>query len=432
MMENLQDTHLAPLVSFLNAAPTPYHAAATAAARLETAGFREHRRGERWDTGDRPRGFVRLGDGALVAYDLRDGDARDGLTVLAAHTDSPALRVKERGAAWRKGYLVLPTEMYGGPIVSTWVDRDLRVAGRVVDRDGAVRLFQAEPSVVIPNVAIHLNPKVNEGFAYNAQEHLVALVSAAEGTVDGAATDAVTELVAEAAEIDPQRVREYEALLYDATPPALVGRDGSMFTASRVDNLAGCYTSLEAFLTAEGSAPRALVLYNHEEVGSQTGEGAQSGAIESLVRRLVRQAGGDAEDAAVAMERSMVVSNDAAHAVHPSYADKHDPDYAPVLGGGPVLKVNAMYRYATTASSGAAFAAACEAAGVPMQRLVGRSDMKSGSTVGPITWARTGMQTVDVGIPLLAMHSLRETAGSADVEAMTAALAAVLARRARM
>lgn len=426
MTQHQKDSRLATLLEFLQASPTPYHAAAAVVSRLESAGLPEHPRGGRWEKSDRGAGFVRLGDGAVLAYDLRGADPRDGVTVLAAHTDSPALRIKERGAAWRKGYLALPTEVYGGPILSTWTDRELGIAGRAVARDGSVRLYAAEPSVVIPNVAIHLNRKVNEGFAYNAQDHLVALAAAAAGTADGSAPEALMAIVADASGMDASDVYEYEALLFDAAPGAAVGRDRSMFTASRIDNLAGCFTCLEAFLGADGSRPRVLALYNHEEVGSQTGEGAHSSGIESLVRRLVRLAGGDAEDATVAMERSTVVSNDAAHAIHPSYADKYDPDYAPVLGGGPVLKVNAMYRYATTAASAAAFAAACEAAGVPLQRLAGRSDMRSGSTVGPMTWARTGMQTVDVGIPLLAMHSLRETAGSADVESMVRALSAVL------
>lgn len=417
------------LLEFLDASPTPYHAAAAVAQRLESAGFAEHRRGERWDGGDDGRGFVRLGDGAVLAYDVRDADVREGVTVLAAHTDSPALRVKERGASWRKGYLALPTEVYGGPILSTWTDRELRIAGRAVTRDGEVRLFRADPTVIIPNVAIHLNRKVNEGFAYNAQDHLLALASAAAGTPDGSAIDTLHGIVADAAGTDPKGVAEYEALLYDPAPGVVIGQDRSMFTSSRIDNLAGCFTSLEAFLGATSSRARVLALYNHEEVGSQTGEGAHSSAIESLVRRLVRRTGGDAEDESVAMERSTVVSNDAAHAMHPAYADKYDSDYAPVLGGGPVLKVNAMYRYATTASSAAAFDAACEAAGVSLQRLAGRSDMRSGSTVGPMTWARTGMQTVDVGIPLLAMHSIRETGGSADVDAMVAALTAVLEGR---
>jgi aspartyl aminopeptidase len=172
-----------------------------------------------------------------------------------------------------------------------------------------------------------------------------------------------------------------------------------------------------------------LALYNHEEIGSRTGEGAESGTVESMVRRLVHARGGDEEDTAVTMERSVVVSNDAAHALHPAYAEKYDPDYAPVLGGGAVLKLSGTYRYATTAASAAAFARACEHAGVPMQRLTNRSDIKSGSTVGPITWARTGMQTVDVGIPLLAMHSIRETAGTADVHAMIRALRSFLELR---
>jgi aspartyl aminopeptidase len=362
---------VARLLDFIAASPTPYHAVAAAAARLRDAGFSELPPGARWPAGAASRGYVRVGDGALVAFDLHGGDPRDGVTVLAAHTDSPALRVKERGVAWRKGYLALPTEVYGGPILATWTDRELSLAGRVATTDGAVRLFRDDTPVVIPNVAIHLNRSVNEGFAYNAQDHLVALAAASPGTPDGGAGDALLRLVAAAAGVEPEDVAEYEALLYDAAPGGCIGVDGSMIASARIDNLAGCFTSLESFLGAGGNRARVLALYNHEEVGSGTGEGAQSGMIETLVRRLVNRGGGDREDETVAMERSLVISNDAGHALHPSYGEKHDADYAPVLGGGPVLKVNGMYRYATTATTGAAFARACETAGVPMQRLAG-------------------------------------------------------------
>lgn len=362
----------------------------------------------------------------MLAVDLRGADVRAGVRILAAHTDSPALRVKEHALAWRKGYLALPTELYGGPILSTWLDRDLGIAGRVVAADGTVRLFSLDSRAVIPNLAIHLNRKVNEGFSYNAQDHMVGFLAAEPGAPDASATEDFRRLVATSAGMHASEIAEIEAWLYDPSPGELLGSDRSLYSSSRIDNLAGCFTCLEAFLVAGGDAPRVLLLYNHEEIGSRTGEGAEAATVESVLRRLVMAADGDEEDVAVAMERSVVVSNDAAHALHPAYADKYDPDYAPVLGGGPVLKVNAMYRYATTAVSGAAFFRACERAGVAMQRLANRSDMRGGSTVGPITWARTGMQTVDVGLPLLAMHSIRETGGSGDVSMMIAALRAYL------
>lgn len=410
------------LLDYIRNAPTPYHAARLAARRLEAAGYSELKRGHRWDREDSRFGYVRPGDGALLAFDTRGGDVRNGVCILAAHTDSPALRIKEQGVSRRKGYLALPTEIYGGPIVSTWLDRPLGIAGRIAARDGSIHLFVSPHRVTIPNLAIHLNRKVNEGFEYNAQDHLVALASVSPGDADGGATELLRELAAHSAGREPADVSEVEAVLFDPEPGVPIGLDASLYQAPRVDNLAGCYTNLEAFLVAGDSRPRVLALYNHEEIGSQTGEGAQAGLIEQLLGRLVVAAGGDQEDVIVAMERSVVVSNDAGHALHPSYAEKYDPDYAPLPGNGPVLKVSGTYRYATTTASAAAFAAACERAGVPMQRLTNRSDIRSGSTVGPITWARTGIATVDVGLPLLAMHSIRETAGVADVDLMTRAL----------
>jgi aspartyl aminopeptidase len=193
-----------------------------------------------------------------------------------------------------------------------------------------------------------------------------------------------------------------------------------------VDNLSGSYTCLEAFVQAETDRPAMLVLYNHEEIGSLTGEGAQSGALTGVVERLVRAQGGDAEDAAVAAARSLLVSNDVAHALHPSFAEKYDKDYSPLLNGGPVLKLSAAMKYATTAPTSVRFRRACESVGVPMQRSAFRSDARSGSTVGPVSWARTGIPTVDVGLGILAMHAIRETAGSRDVEMIIRALAALV------
>lgn len=424
-MEPKERERTAHLIDFIQSAPTPYHLVNNVAERLESRDFIERPRGERW-TATVVRGFVRAGDGALIAYDLRDSDPRAGFVILAAHTDSPALRVKEHGASWRKGYLSLPTEIYGGPIRSTWVDRELGMAGRAALSDGSVRPFALDSRAVIPNAAIHLNRSINEGFEYNPQDHLVALAAVDPDAGDGGAERSLRELVARALGLTVGEVVEYEVLLHDPAPGRFVGFDESMFSCGRIDNLAGCFTNLAAFLDSDGSRPRMLVLYNHEEVGSRTGEGAESDLLVGTIRRLVAAGGGDDEDVEVALNRSIVVSNDAAHALHPAYQEKYDSDYAPIAGGGPVLKLNGMYRYATTAALAARFALACEHAGVPMQRLSGRSDARSGSTVGPITWARSGIPTLDVGIPILAMHSLRETGGTADSERMIRALQALV------
>ena len=383
--------------------------------------------GERWDVSAGGAYVLPLGDGAIVA--VRVGSrplAEAGATVLVAHTDSPTLRLKERGAAWRKGYLALPTEMYGAPIVSTWLDRELGVAGRAVTADGTVLLADLPLRVVIPNLAVHLNRDVNKGFEYNAQDHLVAIAGVEEGRDDANAESELRTLVAEALCVDREEVWEYELSLYDPAPGALVGTENDVAVAPRVDNLSGSYTCLEAFLAAQTDRSTVLVLYNHEEIGSLTGEGAQSGALTSILERLVRGQGGDAEDAAVAAARSLIVSNDVAHALHPSFADKYDKDYAPVLNGGPVLKLSGTLKYATTAPTGVRFRRACERAGVPMQRSAFRSDARSGSTVGPVSWARTGIPTVDVGLGILAMHAIRETVGIRDVDLMIRALTALV------
>ncbi len=422
MARSNSETDAAPaLLRFINESPTPYHAVEAAAQRLAAQGFPEQRFDRRWDEAE-TRGFVRVGDGALAAFDLGGWTLNRGLTVLAAHTDSPALRIREQGVGWRKGCLCLPTELYGGPIRATWIDRELGIAGRVAMGDGSVRLVRLEGAAIIPNLAIHLNRKVNEGFEYNAQDHLVAVYGVNPQESDGKAGDVLKERVADACGADVASIAEVELLLFDASEGALLGHDRSLYASSRVDNLAGCFTNLEAFLRTAADAPRVLMLYNHEEIGSLSGEGAQSGLLSRLMRRLVTSAGGDEEDLEIVLAQSTVVSNDAAHAIHPSFKDKHDPDYAPLLGGGPVLKLNGMYRYATTAAGAAGFARACDRAGVVLQRMSNRSDLPSGSTVGPVTWARTGIATVDVGIPILAMHSIRETGGSEDVESMIRAL----------
>ncbi|TFH06124.1 MAG: M18 family aminopeptidase [Spirochaetales bacterium] len=418
------------MLDYLAKSPTPYHATHAVAALLEETGFTALSAVDHWEVVPGGAYFLKLGDGALLAVKVGQAPlAETGAVVLAGHTDSPALRVKERGTSWRKGYLCLPTEVYGAPIIATWMDRTLGLAGRAVTRDGETLLFRLPHAVTIPNVALHLNRKINEGFEYNLQDHLVALMATPGERPDGNAEPELRAMIAESSGCGPDDILEDEVLLHDAAPGVLLGSDESLVVASRIDNLAACFANTRAFLESETNGSCILALYNHEEVGSVSAEGAQSDALTTLVRRLVVAQGGSWEDTAIALGRSTFVSNDAAHGLHPSFSEKHDPAYAPVLGGGPVLKANGMYKYATTAATGAAFGAACAAAGVPMQRQVNRSDMRSGGTVGAISWANTGMSAVDVGIAILGMHSIQETAGSLDTAMMIRALVAFIEER---
>jgi aspartyl aminopeptidase len=422
-----QDSTADGLIPFIAGAPTAYHAAASVLDRLLREGFTKLSADKRFMIEAGGRYVLPLGDGALMALALGDQAlAESGLTILAAHTDSPALRLKERGTGWRKGYLTVPTELYGGPIIATWIDRALGIAGRAVTRDGRSHLYRLPQRAVIPNLPIHLNRTANENLSYNAQTHLMAVIGTAAGEKDRTDPSLLASGVADALGVAEDNLYEFEALLFDPEDGVRAGRDGSLLVAPRIDNLAGCYANLEAFLATPVSRPRLLVMFNHEEIGSLSGEGARAGAVEGFVRRIVSSLGGDGEDASVALARSLLLSNDAAHAFHPGYADKFDADYAPALGSGPVLKSDGMYRYATTAETGARFRAACEDAGVPMQRYVTRSDIRSGSTVGPISWAVTGIPTVDVGVAILAMHSIRETASLDDVSSMIESLSSLV------
>lgn len=416
----------AEFVRFLSDAPTPYHAAEAVIDRLIDAGFEPISPTERWDPA-RQRFVVREHGGTVVAYDLGLTPVHEGgICVFAAHTDSPALKLKPQGAAWKRGYLMVPTEPYGAPIQATWLDRPLGVAGRAIVDDGSVKLLRLETQTVIPNLAIHLNRKINEGFDYDEQEHLCALFCADSEASDGNAEPWLRGLVATAVEVDVAKIIDYELFLHDPSDVVGLGGDRRFLLAPRADNLAGCFTNLQAFLAAPKEAPRMLALFDHEEIGSMSGDGALSDRIPDSVARIVALQGGDREDLHSAIARSIVVSNDAAHALHPSFADKYDPSYAPILGSGPVIKLNGSYRYATTTQTAARFAAACNRAQVPYQRLAMRSNARPGSTVGPLSWARSGIAVVDVGIPMLAMHSIRETIAAADLEMMISALAAVV------
>ncbi|MCK5802367.1 MAG: M18 family aminopeptidase, partial [Lentisphaeria bacterium] len=346
-----------------------------------------------------------------------------------AHTDSPALKIKMEGASAAAGCVRVSTEVYGGAIVATWLDRPLSLAGRVMIRDGEAwtsRIVDLQrPIAVVPNLAVHLNRDINKGVEYNRQTQLQAILCTAIG--EEKHSNVLCAALAEACGTEPDAIGEADLFLYDPTPAVLVGTAGDFLNAPRIDNLAGCHAIAEAMVRLEPtSATCVAVLSDNEEVGSRTPQGADSSFPRDILQRVVVGTGGAGEDFFRAMAHSFMLSVDAAHAIHPSYADKHDGAYAPVLNGGPVIKSAAACRYATTAETAARFHTICTQAGIPFQRVINRSDIPSGTTIGPITSAALGVPTLDIGHPLWAMHSIRETAGARDHGLMITALEAFL------
>jgi aspartyl aminopeptidase len=413
------------LLGFVDAGPSPFHAVAEIARRLEASGFSELAETDRWELSPGDARYVVRDGGSIVALRVgADSPAAAGFRLVGAHTDSPTLKVRPLPDVQRAGYRLVGCEVYGSPLLHTWLDRDLTLAGRVTLRTGdalvAKRVRLPGAPLRVPSLAIHLFRELREeGLKLDPQRHMVPLWSGDTGTEPGLA-----ELLANHLEADPSAVLGWDLVTADTQPAALGGEGEQWVFASRLDNLASCHAGLSALLDAE-PAPQTQVLVanDHEEVGSASAEGAAGSFLFDVVQRVVGATdGADPQAAAMATARSRLVSCDTAHAVHPNYADRHEPEHRPRLGGGPVLKVNANQFYATDASSGGWFAACCADANVALQHFVTRGDLPCGSTIGPLTATRLGVSTVDVGAPLLSMHSVREQAAAADVAPMVAVL----------
>ncbi len=431
------------IIRFLDEGVSSFHVARSVAARLRESGFRRLPLGDQWEIAAGDAVFVEQG-GSVIA--VRAGSApvdSHGMVVLAAHTDSPGLQIKPHSATFADGLVQVPVEVYGGPILASWMDRELTIAGRILVQEGPTGTLRTmliagkRPLAVIPNLAIHLNREINEGAVYNRQDHLKALMgpggpTANEGgatTTDNDAQTWIYQRVAELAGVNPEDIVDTELFLIPTEAARLVG-DGGLMVSPRIDNGAGTFSVLQAISHQASPAlhTQVAVFFNHEEIGSATNVGAAGALLESVLRRVVTALTGDSATFDRVLARSLLVSNDAAHARHPNYADKHDPGYAPVLGGGPVIKKSAIWRYVGDLSAAGWFATVCKEAEVPVQYLQNRSDIRAGSTIGPAVAARLGLRGLDVGIPMLAMHSARETASTVDVDYMIRVLRALLVR----
>ncbi|RUP02285.1 MAG: M18 family aminopeptidase [Mycobacterium sp.] len=407
------------LGEFIDASPSPFHACATAAARLIDAGYTELSEVDRWP--DQPGRYFTVRAGSLIAWCAPA--SLMPFRIVGAHTDSPNLRVKQHPDRSVAGWKVVALEPYGGAWLNSWLDRDLGISGRLSVRDGSGvshRLVRIdEPILRVPQLAIHL-AEDRKSVTLDPQRHLNA--------VWGVGDASFVRYVAEQAGVDPDEVLSADLMTHDLTPSTVVGADGSLLSAPRLDNQASCYAGLEALLaqTPDAFCP-VLVLFDHEEVGSTSDHGAQSNLLSTVLERIVLAAGGNREDFLRLLPASMLASADMAHATHPNYPERHEPGHQIAVNAGPVLKVHPNLRYATDGRTAAAFAVACEQAGVPLQRYEHRADLPCGSTIGPMASAQTGIPTVDVGAAQLAMHSARELMGAHDVGAYAAALQAFLA-----
>jgi aspartyl aminopeptidase len=412
------------LRAFVDASPSPSHAVAELARRLTAAGFTELAEADAWSLPPGAAHFV-VRHGSLVAFRLGSAPlAEAGMRLVGAHTDSPTFRVRPRSDVRQAGYRLVGVEPYGGGLWHTWLDRELTVTGRVALRGGGTSLVRLDGAPLrLPSLAIHLDRGVREGLTLDPQRHLVPVWSRDLGTEPG-----LTEAVAEAAGVPAGDVVGADLVLADTQPAGTTGADGTWIAAPRLDNLGSCHAGVTALVAAApGKRTQVLVANDHEEVGSGSMSGARGSFLEDVVRRLVAVTDpGDPEAPARTMARSRLVSSDMAHAVHPTRYDRHEPAHAPQLGGGPVVKVNANQAYATDAVTGGWFAERCAEAGVPVQYFVSRADLPCGSTIGPLTATRMGLATVDVGAPMLAMHSCRELASALDVPLMAGALGACL------
>ena len=421
------DPVAADLLAFIAASPSPFHAVAEASRRLDESGFTRLDERDAWDVLTGAHYVVR--GGSLVAWrTAAHHRATSPFTIVGAHTDSPNLRVKPRADTGRVGWRQLAVEVYGGVLLNSWLDRDLGLSGRVAVRVGSdteLRLVRADaPLLRVPQLAIHLDRDVNAGLTLNPQTHLSPVWGT--GPVD---EGGFVRVLAELGGVDPAAVVAWDAMLHDLTPPTALGVDASLLAAPRIDNLLSCHAALGALtgLGELGSHVPVVCLFDHEEVGSQSATGADSSILPTLLERITAALGGGRDDGHRALAGSWCLSADGAHATHPNYPERHEPGHLVAVNGGPVLKVNANQRYATDAGGAARVVALAEAAGVPLQRFVTRSDLPCGSTIGPVTAARLGIPTVDVGAPQLSMHSCRELCGAEDPALLTRLLTAALA-----
>ena len=420
--------HIDELMSFLDSAPVNFLAVETMRRKLEAADFIRLEQSEPWHIEDGGKYYVVKNGSAIFAFIAGTGAPSEGFKIISAHSDSPGFRIKPNAEIAAPGDVIkLNTEVYGGPILYTWFDRPLSIAGRVILRSHDPlhpehQLINFErPLLTIPHLAIHFKRAVNEGNPLSKQKDMLPVIAMINDTVEK--NDYLLNLVADQLGVDKSEILDFDLSLYDTTKACLVGANDEFLTSGRLDDLSMAFSAMTALLESEegGTMTRVMAIFDNEETGSGTKQGAASPELDYILRRITAALGGDEEEYMRSIANSFMVSADNAHGIHPNYPEKQDPTNHPRLGGGPVIKINANCKYMTDADSAAVFRVVCEQAGVPYQYFVNHSDVAGGSTLGNILTSQIPLRGVDMGAALWAMHSVRETASAIDHEYIIAA-----------
>jgi aspartyl aminopeptidase len=413
--------HIADLIDFVQASPSSYHAAAAGARRLAAAGFVEQDESADWDSA--PGGHYVVRDGALVAWRVPDGAGpAAGFRIIGSHTDSPTFKLKPRPDTGGYGWQQLGVEIYGGPLLNSWLDRELGLAGRLVLADGRTELVRTAAIMRIPQLAIHLDRGVNDdGLKLDKQSHTAPVWSVSRRGLS------ILDHLAGLAGCHRGDIDGYDLMAYDGQSPAIFGPHQEFLASGRLDNLSSVHASLVALIkSGGGDLIEMIIACDHEELGSESRSGASGPLLTDVVMRISNSLGATLDQRHRSLAGSIFLSADAGHAIHPNYPGRHDPVNQPLLNSGPLLKINANQRYATDAHGARIWRRCCRVAGVPTQEFVSNNALPCGSTIGPLTATRLGITTIDVGIPLLSMHSARELAGTEDPPALAQAMEAFL------
>jgi len=409
------------LIDFIYHSPTAFHVVVAVKEELCKEGFVEIKEEEKWNLKKGNKYFVTKNDSAITAFIVGLGEIEEnGFKIIGAHTDSPSFRIKPKPEMIVDNtYVKLNTEVYGGPIINTWMDRPLAVAGRVTLRGENIlypetRLVNIKkPIMIIPNVAIHMNREVNNGIELNKQKDTLPLLSMVNGELEK--NNCLMNAIAKELSVELKQIIDFDLFLYEFEKGSIIGLNDEFISSSRLDDLAMVHAGIKALGKAQPvAATSVMVCFDNEEVGSCTKQGADSNMLVGILERITISLDKGREDFLRAISKSFIISADNAHALHPNSPEKNDPTNKPYMNKGPVIKISANQSYTTDSNSSAVYELVCEKAGVPMQKFVNRSDARGGSTIGPISSTHLNIRSVDMGSPTLAMHSIRELGGVSD------------------
>ncbi|EDS78386.1 probable M18-family aminopeptidase 2 [Clostridium botulinum C str. Eklund] len=409
------------LLDFIYKSPTAFHAVDTIKGVLDKNGFSELKECEKWNIQKGKKYYMTKNDSAIVAFVVGNGEIyKEGFKIIGAHTDSPTFRIKPNPEMTsEQSYIKLNTEVYGGPILNTWLDRPLAIAGRVTLKGENILFPETKlvninkPIMIIPNLAIHMNRNINQGIELNRQLDTLPILGLINDEFEK--NNYLLKAIAKELEVDYKEIIDFDLFLYEYEKGSIIGIQNEFVSSGRLDDLEAVHAALEALIQSNISkATNVLVCFDNEEVGSSTKQGADSNMLANVLERIVIPLNGDREDFFRALSKSFIISSDSAHAVHPNKGEKCDPTNRPKLNKGPAIKVAASQSYTSDSNSASVFKALCKKANVPVQEFVNRSDERGGSTIGPISSTHLNIRSVDIGTPLLAMHSIRELCGVDD------------------